>query len=80
MSESWRQPGNVLTVVWCAGMFLPNQAIVPQGSFAVMLAWFIGLSLVCETCGPSWSWFLLAAQLITLSTTWLVPNTTVKGP
>ncbi len=67
------------TLVWCLMMFVPTHAVIHQGSYAVMLAFFVVLSAWLELA-TRWSLPLIALlQTATLATTYGVPNELVNG-
>ncbi len=68
------------TLIWCALMFVGAHAVIHQGSYATMLAFFVLLSAWLELAGR-WSLAVVAAlQLLTLATTYAVANSVVAGP
>ena len=66
-------------VVWCLLMFGPYSAAIHQGSYAVMLALFVGFSVGLERGGRGWLLVLVPLQVITLATTWAVANVAING-
>jgi hypothetical protein len=68
------------TVVWCLLMFGPYTAVIHQGSYALMLGWFVLFSVVLDRAGRGWLGALAGLQAITLGTTWAVGNAAIHGP
>jgi hypothetical protein len=66
-------------LVWCLLMFDANQAVVHQGSYAMMLGAFVLLSAWFAWAGRAWLPVVAALQTVTLLTTWLPGNTVVDG-
>lgn len=67
-------------VVWCVLMYLPNEAVIHQGSYTTMLGAFVLLSAWLEA---AWAWTLpivAGLQTATMASTWAGPNTVVHGP
>lgn len=68
------------TLIWCGLMFSAGSAVIHQGSYAVMLACFVLLSVWLELASR-WSIAVVAClQAATLATTYAVPNAIVNGP
>ncbi len=61
-------------------IFGPYNASIHHGSYAVMLGLFVAFSVVIERASPRWLPLLLGLQLVTLATTWLVPNLLITTP
>lgn len=71
----------VATVVtWCLLMFIGGQAVIHQGSYAVLLAAFVVLSSWLETAGRGWIIVIGGLQAATLVSTYAVSNTVIRGP
>lgn len=66
-------------LVWCLLMFLPKSAIVHQGSFAMMLAFFAAFSCALARVSPLAWWAIAAFQAVSFVATWLAPSETVNG-
>lgn len=86
LRSTWRAHANLLgwtlltVLLWCVLMFTGGQAVIHQGSFAVMLTLFVLLSVWSELAGP-WTIAVVAVpQAVTFATTWAVPNATIHGP
>ena len=67
-------------VVWCLLMFLPSQAVIHQGSLALMLALFVLLSFWIEQAGRWWLAVVAVLQTATMVSTYAVPNAIISGP
>ncbi len=68
------------TLIWCGLMFSAGNAVIHQGSYAVMLSSFVLLSLWLELASR-WTIVVVAGlQIATLATTYSVPNAIVQGP
>ena len=68
------------TLIWCGLMFSAGNAVIHQGSYAVMLAGFVILSVWLELASR-WTLVVVAGlQFVTLATTYAVPNAIVNGP
>ncbi len=67
------------TVLWCFLMFLGDNAVIHQGSYAIMLAAFVLLSAWFEAAGRRWLIIVVLLQTVTLLTTWVPPNEIVRG-
>ena len=66
-------------VLWCLLMFTGGQAVIHQGSYAVMLTLFALLSAWCEMAGAWTIWLVAGLQVASFATTWAVPNAVVQG-
>jgi len=67
------------TVLWCFLMFLGDNAVIHQGTYAVMLGAFVVLSAWFEAAGRRWLIIVVLLQAVTLLTTWVPPNEVVRG-
>lgn len=68
------------TLIWCGLLFNAGNAVIHQGSYAVMLAAFALLSVWLDLT-HRWSLLVIAGlQTATLATTYAVPNAIVSGP
>ena len=68
------------TLLWCLLMFLPEAAIIHQGSYAALLGAFVLLAAWCELAG-SWTLAVLGAvQLAAFAATWLPPTPVLRDP
>ncbi len=71
----------LLTIVaWCLLLFSPLQAVIHQGSYAMMIALFAFFSVAIERSGSRWIAVLFALQAVALGTTWAVSNPAIHGP
>lgn len=68
------------TVVWCLLMFAGNNAVIHQGSYALMVALFVLLSTWIDCAGKYWLVVIAVLQSLTLASTWAVSNRVVQGP
>ena len=67
------------TVLWSFLMFLGDNAVIHQGSYAIMLGAFVLLSAWLEAAGRRWLIIVVLLQTVTLLTTWVPPNEIVRG-
>jgi len=68
------------TLLWCLLLFLPEAAIIHQGSYAALLGAFVLLAAWCELAG-GWTLALVAAvQLAAFGTTWLSATPLLRDP
>lgn len=67
-------------VVWCLVMFRGGQAVIHQGSAAVMLGAFALFSAWLEHAGRWILWLIALLQAATLFTTYAVSNVPIHGP
>ena len=68
------------TLVWCLLMFLPEAALIHQGSYAALLGAFVLLAAWSELAG-SWTLAVVAAvQLAAFVTTWLSATPVLRDP
>jgi len=66
--------------LWCLLMFTGGQAVIHQGSYAVMLGLFVLLSAWLELASP-WTLAVVAVlQAVSFATTWAVANAVIHGP
>ncbi len=67
------------TVIWCLLMFMPAHAVIHQGSYTILLTFFVVLTVWLDLASR-WSLAIVAVlQSLTLATTYAVPNSIVKG-
>jgi len=66
-------------LIWCVMMFGPGQTVIHQGSFAMMIAFFVSLSVFADRfsfyCLPIFA----SLQLVSLLMTWAPRNSVVSG-
>lgn len=68
------------TLIWCLLMFLPEAAIIHQGSYAALLGIFVLLAAWCELAG-GWTLAVIATvQLAAFATTWLSATPVLRDP
>ncbi len=66
-------------VIWCGLMFGGGQAVIHQGSYAVMIVLFALLSAWIEAAGRGWLIVVALLQIATLATTYARPNEIIAG-
>jgi hypothetical protein len=70
----------LLTIlVWCLLLFSPLQAVIHQGSYAMMIALFAFFSVAIDRAGPRWLGVLATLQAVSLATAWLPGNPVIDG-